>query len=153
MSVDLSVDIAGVKIKNPILAASGTFGFGMEYEKFFDVSLLGAIALKALTLKPRIGNPPPRIAETPSGIINSIGLQNPGVEKFLAEQLSLSKKLGTVLIANIAGESLDEYCELADILSDAHGIDMLEVNVSCPNVRAGGLVFGSSPDGIYDIAK
>lgn len=142
--IDLSVEIAGVKLKNPIIAASGTFGFGEEYEKYFNISGLGAITLKALTPKPKEGNPPPRIAETPSGILNSVGLQNPGVDKFLSEQYPRIKDLNTVLIANIAGACEKDYVEVAEKLNDTK-IALYELNVSCPNVSHGGISFGTEP--------
>lgn len=139
---DLSVEIAGIKLKNPIIAASGTFGFGEEYRKFFDISKLGGIALKALTPQPKDGNLPPRIAETPSGILNSVGLQNPGADIFLTEQYPRIKDLDTVLIANIAGAEEKDYIDVAEKLNDTF-VALYELNVSCPNVRHGGMSFGT----------
>ena len=144
-TVDLSVDFAGVGFKNPVVAASGTFGFGREYAEFYDLSLLGGICVKGLTVKPRTGNPPPRIAETPMGMLNSVGLQNPGVDGFIEKELPFLRGFDTVVIANISGNTAEEYAEMAEKLSDA-AIDMIEVNVSCPNVKAGGIQFGTSPD-------
>lgn len=147
------VSICGVTLKNPVIAASGTFAFGTEYGGYFDVSALGGVALKALTLLPREGNPPPRIAETKSGMLNSIGLQNPGLEAFLQEVLPKVRKLGTAIIANVAGSTSEEYCAVAEAICAAGGIDMVELNVSCPNVKEGCLAFGSSPEGIFDITR
>lgn len=140
---DLNVTFAGVYFKTPVVVASGTFGFGREYGEFFDLSLLGGIAVKGLTVKERLGNPPPRIAETPMGILNSVGLQNPGVDAFIDHELPFLRQYDTNIIANISGNTVEEYCEMAEKLSDA-GVDMLEVNISCPNVKAGGLAFGTS---------
>ncbi len=140
---DMRVSIAGVEFKNPILVASGTFGFGHEYGKFYDLSELGGICVKGTTLHRRDGNPAPRIAETPSGILNSVGLQNPGVDAFCAEEMPFLKQFDTKIVANISGNTLDEYSELAEKVAAA-GVDMIEVNISCPNVKAGGLAFGTS---------
>lgn len=146
MSVDLSVEIAGIKFKNPVIAASGTFGFGREYSKYIDLNKVGGVAVKGLTLKPRKGNAPPRIAETPAGILNSVGLQNPGVNAFIKEELPFLKSFDTVIIANIAGNTIEEYCEMAKILS-ATDVDAIELNISCPNVKEGCLAFGTSSGG------
>lgn len=140
---DMRVSIAGVEFKNPILVASGTFGFGHEYGKFYDLSELGGICVKGTTLQKRDGNPAPRIAETPSGILNSVGLQNPGVDAFCAEEMPFLKRFDTKIVANISGNTLEEYSELAEKVAAA-GVDMIEVNISCPNVKAGGLAFGTS---------
>ncbi len=142
MTPDLSVQFAGLTLKNPVTVASGTFGFGREYALKFDLSKLGAISVKGLTLRPRQGNPPPRIAETPLGMLNSVGLQNPGVHAFVRDELPFLRKFDTKVIANLSGDTVEDYGELAAILSDA-GVDMLEVNISCPNVKAGGLAFGT----------
>ena len=142
---DLSVNFAGVRFKNPVVAASGTFGFGREYGEYYDLSRLGGICVKGLTPGGRQGNPPPRIAETPMGMLNSVGLQNPGPEIFIKEELPFLRRFDTVVIANISGNTVDEYAEMAEELSGA-GVDMIEVNVSCPNVRAGGMQFGTSPE-------
>ena len=138
----LAVDFAGLHFHNPVVVASGTFGFGREYEDFFDLSELGGICVKGLTLQPREGNLPPRIAETPMGILNSVGLQNPGVDAFIAKELPFLRQFDTKVIANIAGNTVEEYARMAEKLSQA-GVDMLEVNVSCPNVKHGGLAFGT----------
>lgn len=150
--MNLSVDICGITFKNPIIAASGTFGFGREYSDYIDLSLLGGISVKGLTIKPRSGNRPPRIAETPSGMLNSVGLQNPGVDYFLEYELPWLKKYDTRIIANINGNTIDEYCELAERLSKCSA-DMIEVNVSCPNVKQGGMTFGINPDSVFKVTK
>ena len=149
---NLKVEICGVEFKNPIIAASGTFGFSKEYSKFYDVSILGGISTKALTLEKREGNFSPRIAETPSGILNAVGLQNPGVEYFLENELLYLEQLDTVVIANIAGKSEADYCKLAAKLSETC-IDMIELNISCPNVRQGGMAFGVMPESVFKITK
>lgn len=141
---DLSVDFAGVKFKNPVVTASGTFGFGREYGEFFDLNKIGGICIKGLTLQPREGNKPPRIAETPMGILNSVGLQNPGVDAFIKNELPFLRGFDTKVIANISGNTEEEYAEMAEKLTNA-GVDIIEVNISCPNVKAGGLAFGTDP--------
>ena len=144
-SVDLSVDLAGVVLKNPVVVASGTFGFGREYGQFFDLSELGGICCKGLTLHPREGNPAPRIAETPLGILNSVGLQNPGVDAFIEHELPFLRQYDVKVIANISGNTPEEYGVMCEKLSGA-GMDMIEVNISCPNVKAGGLAYGTRPE-------
>lgn len=143
--IDLSVDLAGVPLKNPVVAASGTFGFGREYAQFFDLSELGGICCKGLTLHPRVGNPAPRIAETPMGILNSVGLQNPGVDAFLEQELPFLRRYDVKVIANISGNTPEEYGVMCEKLSDA-GVDLIEINISCPNVKAGGLAYGTRPE-------
>lgn len=143
--IDMSVDFAGVKFKNPIIAASGTFGFGREYGEIYDISRLGGICVKGLTLKPRAGNSPPRIAETPMGILNSVGLQNPGAEVFVEKELPFLNKLDTRIIANINGGTIEEFSELAELLSGST-VDMLELNISCPNAKNHGMSFGNDPE-------
>jgi dihydroorotate dehydrogenase (NAD+) catalytic subunit len=143
--LDLSVELAGVRLKNPIVAASGTFGFGREYGQFYDLAQLGGICVKGLTLHPRQGNPAPRIAETPMGILNSVGLQNPGVDAFLAEELPFLRQFDLKVIANISGNTPQEYGVMCEKLSAA-GVDLIEVNISCPNVKAGGLAYGTRPE-------
>ncbi len=142
---DMKVNLAGMTMKNPIVVASGTFGFGREYNEFFDLSELGGICAKGLTLLPREGNPAPRIAETPMGILNSVGLQNPGVDAFVKEELPFLRRFDTKVIANISGNTPEEYGIMCDKLAAA-GVDMIEVNISCPNVKAGGLAYGTRPD-------
>jgi len=149
---DLSVNVAGVQFNNPLIAASGTFGFGREYGEFYPLSTLGGISCKGITLKRRDGNPPPRIAETPSGILNAVGLQNPGVDVFINEALPWLKQQGTVIIANIAGNTVEEYCEMAEKLSDTD-VDMIELNISCPNVKSGGVQFGTSCESVAHITS
>lgn len=140
---DLRVKIAGVELKNPVITASGTFGFGREYNALYPISRLGGISCKGTTLHERLGNPPPRIAETPSGILNSVGLQNPGVDAFIRDDLPWLKEQGTVVIANLAGSVIADYCEAAEKLDETE-VDMIELNISCPNVRQGGASFGTS---------
>lgn len=149
---DLSVKIAGVEFANPLIAASGTFGFGMEYNEFYPLEKLGGISCKGITLKRRDGNPPPRIAETPSGMLNAVGLQNPGVDAFIKDDLPWLKQQNTVIIANIAGNTLEEYCEMAEKLSDTE-VDMIEMNISCPNVKHGGVQFGTSCESVGEITS
>lgn len=143
--LDLSVELAGVKLKNPIVVASGTFGFGREYSQFYDLSELGGICAKGLTLHRREGNPAPRIAETPMGILNSVGLQNPGVDAFIKEELPFLRQYDLKVIANISGNTPEEYGIMCEKLSAA-GVDLIEVNISCPNVKAGGLTYGTKPE-------
>jgi dihydroorotate dehydrogenase (NAD+) catalytic subunit len=141
----MSVKIGTLKLKNPIMTASGTFGYGGEYVDYVDLNKLGAIVVKGLSLKPRVGNPPPRIMETPSGMLNAVGLQNIGVHIFIEEKLPILRKYDTNVIANIYGETYDEYKKVAQKLTSAKGVHALEVNISCPNVRKGGLSFGADP--------
>jgi dihydroorotate dehydrogenase (NAD+) catalytic subunit len=148
----LGVNIAGVELKNPVIAASGTFGFGREFSMIFPIEKLGAISVKGITLKERQGNPPPRIAETPSGVLNSVGLQNPGVDVFLKKELPWLKKQGIVVIANIAGNTVNEYCEMAEKISEST-TDIIELNISCPNVKEGGVAFGTSCESVANITK
>jgi len=138
---DMSVKIAGVKLRNPVIAASGTFGKAREYSSIFDISLLGGICTKGLTLVPRAGNKGARVWETPSGLINSIGLENPGIQSFLENDLDYMKRLGPAIIANLSGSSSDEYVKGAVLLNES-SVDMIELNISCPNIRDGGLTFG-----------
>lgn len=150
--VDLSVDLAGVKMKNPVVVASGTFGFGREYGQFYNLNELGGICCKGLTLHRREGNPPPRIAETPMGILNSVGLQNPGVDAFIEHELPELKKHDLAIIANISGNTPEEYGVMCEKLSAA-GVDMIEVNISCPNVKAGGLAYGTKPELAAEVTR
>lgn len=143
--VDLSVEIAGVRLANPIIAASGTFGYGREYQELMDVGLLGGICTKGLTLKPRSGNRGRRLHECAAGLMNSIGLENPGIDIFLRDELPALRALGPVVIANLSGFSLLDYAQGAAALS-VDGIDMIELNISCPNVTAGGMAFGLNAD-------
>jgi len=150
--VDLSISFAGVRFKNPIVTASGTYGFGREYGCYYDLSKLGGICVKGLTAKPRLGNDPPRIAETPMGMLNSVGLQNPGVDAFITDELPFLRKYDTVVIANISGNTIEEYADMTEKLSNA-GVDVIEVNVSCPNVKAGGMAFGTSPQSVNEVTQ
>lgn len=150
--IDMRVNIAGVPFKNPVIAASGSFGFGREFGKFYDLSRLGGISVKGLSLKPRQGNPVPRIAEASSGMLNSVGLQNPGVEEFIREEIPFLREHDTVVIANIFGNAVEDYCEMARVL-DGQDVDMLEMNISCPNVKQGGAAFGSQPESVLEITK
>lgn len=149
---DMAINIAGLRLKNPVIAASGTFGFGREYSTLFDLSRLGGIAVKGLTLKPRKGNPPPRIAETPSGILNSVGLQNPGVHAFIRDEIPFLRRYDTAIIANASGNTVEEYEEMVRILSDAD-VDAIELNLSCPNVKEGCMAFGSTAAGITQVVS
>ena len=147
---NLKVAVAGVKLNNPVIAASGTFGFGREYAEFYPLSSLGGIACKGLTREERPGNPPPRIAETPGGMLNSVGLQNPGVEHFIREELPWLRRQGTAVIANVAGSTPEDYCRMAERLSET-AVDMVELNISCPNVKQGGVQFGTTCAGVEEI--
>jgi dihydroorotate dehydrogenase (NAD+) catalytic subunit len=151
--LDLSVNVGGLFLKNPVIAASGTFGYGEEYASYCDLNKLGAIAVKGLSVEPRLGNPPPRIIETPSGMLNAIGLQNLGVEKFIAEKLPFLRGFAVSVIANIFGETVEEYQRLSAILSRAEGVHAIEINISCPNVKQGGAIFGSDPDLAAEVTK
>ena len=146
------VNFAGISMKNPVVVASGTYGFGREYGQFYDLSELGGICCKGLTLAPREGNPPPRVAETPMGILNSVGLQNPGVDEFITQELPELRKHDVKIIANISGNTPEEYGILCQKLSDA-GVDMIEVNVSCPNVKCGGLQYGVVPEMTAEVTE
>lgn len=148
----LAVNFAGVDFKNPVIPASGTFGYGKEYEEFYPLSTLGGISVKGTTEKLRKGNLPPRIAETPAGMLNSVGLQNPGIDHFISKTLPELKTKGTVIIANMAGSTAEGYREVAEKL-DSTDVDMIEVNISCPNVKAGGAAFGVTCQGAASITK
>lgn len=143
---DLGVKLGDLTLKNPVMSASGTFGYGEEYEPFVDLNKLGAIIVKGLSLKPRAGNPPPRIFETPCGMLNAIGLANIGLERFIKEAMPWLKRLDTAVIVNIYGHSIEEYKRIADALKGVDGISALEVNISCPNVDCGGMAFGTDPN-------
>lgn len=148
----MQVNLAGVQLKNPVVVASGTFGFGREFGQFYDLSELGGICVKGLTAQRREGNPPPRIAETPMGILNSVGLQNPGVDAFIREELPFLRQYDIKVIANISGNTPEEYGEMCEKLSQA-GVDMIEVNISCPNVKAGGLAYGTKPELAAEVTR
>ena len=153
MSVDLSVRIGSLVLKNPVIPASGCFGYGLEYAGVVDLASLGAIAVKGLFLEEREGNPPPRIVETPSGMLNAIGLQGIGVHRFVAEKMPELRRLGAVVIVNICGSSPGEYCELARILSEVDGVAALELNISCPNIKEGGIQFGCNLAGTREVVS
>ena len=152
MSKDLSVTVAGVKFPNPVIAASGTYGFGQDYTDLYPIGKLGGISCKGTTLEPRNGNPAPRIAETPAGMLNSVGLQNPGIDMFISGYLPQLKEEGNVIIANIAGATLDDYKQTAERL-DGTDVDMIELNISCPNVKQGGASWGVTCDGAAQVTK
>jgi len=141
----LDIQLPGLDLKNPIMPASGCFGFGREYAKLYDLSQLGAIMIKATTLEPRLGNPTPRVAETPAGMLNAIGLQNPGLEKVMAEELPWLERFDVPIIANVAGSTTEDYVEVARRISTASNVKALELNISCPNVKQGGITFGTDP--------
>jgi dihydroorotate dehydrogenase (NAD+) catalytic subunit len=149
---DLSVTVAGVRFPNPVIAASGTYGFGEDYAELYPPGVFGGISCKGLTLSERAGNPPPRIAETPGGILNSVGLQNPGVDVFIERHLPYMKKNCNVVIANISGETIGEYKKIAEKL-DETGVDIIELNISCPNVKKGGAAWGVSAAGAGEVTK
>jgi len=144
-SPQMAVNLGRLKLNNPVMSASGTFGYGEEYAGYVDLNRLGAVVVKGLSLKPRLGNPPPRVMETASGMLNSIGLQNIGVDAFIEEKLPFLRKYDTAVIANIYGETYDEFKKVAKKLSSAKGVHALEVNISCPNVKKGGVSFGTDP--------
>jgi dihydroorotate dehydrogenase (NAD+) catalytic subunit len=150
---DLSVKIGKIKLKNPVIAASGTFGFGEEYKDFFDIDHLGAIIPKGISLKPMMGNPPPRIFETEGGIINSIGLQNPGFQAFIKDKLPYLNNIKTHLLINFFGKTQKEYVELARRFDEVPGLSGLEMNISCPNVKQGGIIFCSDPKMTYGLVR
>ncbi len=143
-TIDTSVNIAGVRFRNPVIAASGTFGYGSEYAGLIDIAELGGICTKGLTVEPRAGNAGIRLHETPSGLMNSIGLENPGIAAFVLRELPALRELGPVVIANLSGSTVEDYCEGTELLSES-AIDMIELNISCPNVKAGGMAFGLCP--------
>ncbi len=152
MSKDLSVTVAGVRFPNPVIAASGTYGFGQDYTDLYPLNKLGGISCKGTTLEPRNGNPAPRIAETPAGMLNSVGLQNPGIDMFITGYLPQLKKDGNVIIANIAGATLDDYKQAVERL-DGTNVDMIELNISCPNVKQGGASWGITCEGAASVTK
>lgn len=148
----MQVDLKGLILKNPITVASGTFGFGREYEEYMDINEIGGIMVKGLTLEPREGNPVPRVAETPMGMLNSVGLQNPGVHSFIKNELPYLSQFDTKIIANINGNTIEEYCRMAEILSNT-SVHAIELNISCPNVKEGGVAFGVRPEMVYEVTK
>ena len=151
---NLKVDIGGgLQLKNPVMTASGTFGYGSEFASYVNLHRLGAIVVKGISLQPRTGNQPPRIVETAGGMLNAIGLENVGVEKFISEKMPFLKEIGTPVIVNILGDSIEEYAELASSLTNVEGVSALEVNISCPNVKKGGVAFGTDPVMVEAVTK
>ena len=153
VDLDLSVAIGSLRLKNPLISASGCFGYGVEYARAVPLDTLGAVCVKGLFLQPREGHPPERIVETPSGMLNAIGLQGIGVHRFVAEKLPELRARDAVVIVNICGSTLDEYVEVARVLSDAEGVGALELNISCPNIKEGGIQFGCSLTGTHDVVS
>ena len=152
--VDLSVSLSGVRLKNPIIPASGTFGYGREFAEFYNLDVLGSISIKGTTAEPRFGNPTPRIAETPGGMLNAVGLQNPGIDKVISEELpNLAKLFHGPLVANIGGFSVEEYVENCRKISECDQVGIIEVNISCPNLHCGGKNFGTSAGGAAEVTK
>ena len=148
---NLKVNLCGVELKNPIVAASGTFGFGKEFDEIYDIGVLGGISTKGLTLEPRLGNPTPRIAEGRGVILNAVGLQNPGVDAFLKDDLDFLKSKHIAVIANVAGKTFDDYAGICEKLDGK--VDMIELNISCPNVKCGGMAFGIRPESVNEVTK
>ena len=147
----LQIEICGVKLKNPIIAASGTFGFGKEFDNIYDISCLGGVSTKGLTLEPRMGNATPRIAEGCGVILNAVGLQNPGIEAFLRDDLDFLRKKNVAIIANVAGKTVEEYATICSRLDGA--VDLIELNISCPNVKCGGMAFGIRPESVEQVTR
>ncbi len=152
VGVSLAVEIAGIRMKNPVMTASGTFGYAQEFERYIDLNRLGAIVVKTITRLPRAGNPPPRVVETPAGMLNAIGLQNVGIEAFIREKLPYLRQLDPPLIVNVAGESVEDFRDLTKRVGDQEGVAGIELNISCPNV-AGGLDFSTDPRLAYRVVK
>ncbi len=151
--INLRVKLPGLDLKNPIMPASGTFGFGEEFENLYDLNILGSAMLKAATINPRLGNPTPRVAETYGGMLNAIGLQNPGIDVIMESKLNLWDKYDVPIIANIAGYDIEEYVEVAKRISKHKNVYALELNISCPNVKHGGITLGTDPDMVYEVTK
>ena len=152
-TLDLTVKLGKLKLKNPVMTASGTFGYGKEYSEFIDLNKLGAIVVKGLSLQPKEGNPPPRIVETPAGMLNAIGLQNIGIDNFIKKELPFLKQFHVPVIVNFFGDSISEYVKAAEKLSGAKGIHALEMNISCPNKQAGWSIFGTDPKVTFKVVK
>jgi dihydroorotate dehydrogenase (NAD+) catalytic subunit len=153
VGLDLSVRIGSLTLKNPLIAASGCFGYGVEYADLVDLTSLGGVAVKGLFLAEREGHPAPRIVETPAGMVNAIGLQGIGVRRFVAEKLPELRARGVTVIVNVCGTTIDEYAEVSRILSDAEGVAAIELNISCPNIKEGGIQFGCSLTGTHDVVR
>jgi dihydroorotate dehydrogenase (NAD+) catalytic subunit len=150
---NLSVEIAGIKLRNPVMTASGTFGYGAEFAPYMDLEKIGAIVTKGLSMKPKAGNPTPRIVETPGGMLNAIGLQNVGIEAFISEKVPFLRTVATPVIVNLYGNTLEEYGELAEKIDAIPEVAGVEVNISCPNVKQGGIVFGTDPNAASEVVK
>src|SRR5665647_200949 len=150
---DMSVEVAGIKMRNPVMTASGTFGYGAEFADYLDLESIGAIITKGLSLRPKAGNPTPRIVETPGGMLNAIGLQNVGVDAFISEKLPFLSRVATPVIVNLYGNTLEEYGEVAGRLEALPGVAGIEVNISCPNVKQGGIVFGTDPRAAQQVVR
>jgi len=150
---EMQVDIGGLVIKNPVMTASGTFGYGKEYAPYLDIRRLGAIITKGISLEPRAGNRPPRIMETPCGMLNAIGLENPGAHAFIKENLPFLREFDVPVIVNVFGETIEELKRVTELLSETKNVEGLEINISCPNVKKGGIIFGSDPDMAYAVTK
>ncbi|MBP8979807.1 MAG: dihydroorotate dehydrogenase [Syntrophobacterales bacterium] len=150
---NLAVNIGGLRLKNPVLTASGTFGYGEEFASYVDLNRLGGIVVKGLSWQPRKGNPGPRIMETPGGMLNAIGLQNVGVRNFIREKLPFLRRYDVAVIANVYGETVEEYLRVSELLTTVTGVHALEINVSCPNVRKGGVAFGTDPDMVAEVTS
>jgi dihydroorotate dehydrogenase (NAD+) catalytic subunit len=150
---DMSVEVAGIKMRNPVMTASGTFGYGAEFGEYMDLQSIGAMITKGLSLKPKAGNPTPRIVETPGGMLNAIGLQNVGVDAFITQKLPYLKNVATPVIVNLYGNTLEEYGEVASRLDSLEEVAGLEVNISCPNVKQGGIVFGTDPAAAQEVVR
>jgi len=151
MKSSLEIEIAGIRMKNPVMSAAGTFGYGQEMSQFYNLSKLGAIVTKSTSLQPKVGNPPPRIMETPSGLINFIGLENPGSEVLIKEKIPFLRQFDVAIIVSIFGQTVNEFKQIAQRLDKISAIDGLEVNISCPNVKEGGLAFGTDPQATYQV--
>jgi len=147
----MEVNVGGFELKNPIMTASGTFGYGEEYSSYVDINRLGALIVKGLSLEPKEGNPPPRIIETAAGMLNAVGLENVGIMAFIEEKLPFLRQFDVPVIVNVFGETIEEYTKVAEILSNVEGIAGLEINISCPNVKAGGIEFGADPNLAYEV--
>lgn len=152
-SPNLAVSIGALPLQNPIMTASGTFGYGREYEPFVDLSRIGAVVVKGISLLPRPGNPPPRIVETACGMLNAIGLENVGLERFISDKLPYLRQRNCCVIVNVLGDSIEEYCRLAEQLNDVEGVSGIELNISCPNVKKGGVAFGTSESMAHEVTS
>ena len=150
---DLSVEIAGIRLQNPVIVASGTFGYGEEFSRFFDLRRIGAVCVKGISARPIEGNPPPRVFPTPSGMLNSIGLENVGVDAFIRDKMPFLRKTGCTVIVNVFGFSMDDYSEVVDKLNGCEGIAAYELNISCPNTKKGGMVFGTNRDLTHELTR